>query len=189
MWIIKKDIIELFVPGRLCLFGEHSDWAGQMRKFNSEIVPGKALVACINEGIYATARICENLKLSTVMPDGTIQSCEYPMDSSHLRNVASEGGYFSYIAGVAAYLSTFYNIGGIELDCFKVTLPQKKGLSSSAAICVLAARAFNRLYGLNLTVRGEMEAAYNGEVDTIQMRAFRSGLRLWKRYCRYDIRW
>ena len=23
--------IELFVPGRLCLFGEHSDWAGKYR--------------------------------------------------------------------------------------------------------------------------------------------------------------
>ncbi len=22
------DSVELFVPGRLCLFGEHSDWAG-----------------------------------------------------------------------------------------------------------------------------------------------------------------
>ena len=134
-----------------------------MRKFNSDIVPGRALVACIDDGIYATARISETLKFSTVMPDGTINSCEYSMDSSQLRAVASEGGYFSYIAGVAAYISTFYNIGGIELDCYKVTLPQKKGLSSSAAICVLAARAFNRLYGLNLTVRGEMEAAYHGE--------------------------
>ena len=161
--IDNKDVIELFVPGRLCLFGEHSDWAGQMRKFNSEIIPGQALVACIDEGIYATACTHENLKFSTVMPDGSVNSCEYPMEPNELRAVAAEGGYFSYIAGVAAYISTFYKIGGMELDCFRVTLPQKKGLSSSAAICVLAARAFNRLYGLNLTVRGEMEAAYFGE--------------------------
>jgi len=85
------------------------------------------------------------------------------MKPDRLRAIAAEGGYFSYIAGVAAYISTFYKIGGMELDCYKVTLPQKKGLSSSAAICVLAARAFNRLYGLNLTIRGEMEAAYYGE--------------------------
>jgi galactokinase len=25
---IKREV-ELFVPGRLCLFGEHSDWAGR----------------------------------------------------------------------------------------------------------------------------------------------------------------
>lgn len=31
------DALELFVPGRLCLFGEHSDWAGAMRKLGCEI--------------------------------------------------------------------------------------------------------------------------------------------------------
>jgi UTP-glucose-1-phosphate uridylyltransferase len=42
----------------------------------------------------------------------------------------------------------------------------KKGLSSSAAICVLVARAFNHIYDLKLTVRGEMELAYMGEITT-----------------------
>ena len=39
-----------------------------------------------------------------------------------------------------------------------------KGLSSSAAACVMVARAFSLLYGLKLTPRGEMEMAYRGEV-------------------------
>lgn len=43
------------------------------------------------------------------------------------------------------------------------TLPLKKGLSSSAALCVLLARAFNRVHGLRLTTRGEMQYAYEGE--------------------------
>jgi homoserine kinase len=42
-------------------------------------------------------------------------------------------------------------------------LPLKKGLSSSAALCVLVARAFNRAHGLKLTTRGEMQYAYEGE--------------------------
>ena len=25
------EMISLFVPGRICLFGEHSDWAGMYR--------------------------------------------------------------------------------------------------------------------------------------------------------------
>jgi len=41
-----------------------------------------------------------------------------------------------------------------------------KGLSSSAAVCVLVARAFNYFYNLNLTVRGEMYYAYVGERET-----------------------
>lgn len=28
----EEQAFELFVPGRLCLFGEHSDWSGAMRK-------------------------------------------------------------------------------------------------------------------------------------------------------------
>jgi hypothetical protein len=43
---------------------------------------------------------------------------------------------------------------------------ERQGLSSSAALCVLVARAFNRLYDLKLTVRGEMDIAYHGELRT-----------------------
>lgn len=51
-----------------------------------------------------------------------------------------------------------------SLPCLRrTTLPLKKGLSSSAALCVLVARAFNRAYGLRLTTRGEMQYAYDGE--------------------------
>ena len=42
----------------------------------------------------------------------------------------------------------------------------KSGLSSSAAICVLVARAFNQLYRLNLNTMGEMNIAYVGELRT-----------------------
>ncbi|MBR4315870.1 MAG: GHMP kinase, partial [Alphaproteobacteria bacterium] len=36
--------MDLFVPGRLCLIGEHSDWAGLYKTINSEIVSGCAIV-------------------------------------------------------------------------------------------------------------------------------------------------
>ena len=42
----------------------------------------------------------------------------------------------------------------------------KSGLSSSAAICVLVARAFNILYDLHLNEMGEMNIAYWGELRT-----------------------
>ena len=47
-----------------------------------------------------------------------------------------------------------------------MTLPMKSGLASSAAICVLVARAFNLLYNLNLNTMGEMNIAYVGELRT-----------------------
>ena len=37
-------MIKLFVPGRLCLFGEHTDWAGHYRTMNADIKPGAAIV-------------------------------------------------------------------------------------------------------------------------------------------------
>jgi len=65
---------EIFVPGRLCLFGEHSggslnaisrhavcpalptffaDWAGECRKENPEIELGKCIVCGTDQGLYA----------------------------------------------------------------------------------------------------------------------------------------
>jgi UTP-glucose-1-phosphate uridylyltransferase/mevalonate kinase len=57
-------------------------------------------------------------------------------------------------------------VRGLEIDNYLTDLPIQKGLSSSAAICVLVTRAFNRLYDLKMTVRGEMEYAYTGEITT-----------------------
>jgi mevalonate kinase len=67
---------------------------------------------------------------------------------------------------VAYQVLTNYHVRGLVIDNYKTDLPMKKGLSSSAAISVLAARAFNRVYDLKLTVRGEMELAYQGEITT-----------------------
>ena len=61
---------------------------------------------------------------------------------------------------------TNYRVRGLVIRNYKTDLPIKKGLSSSAAISVLTARAFNRVYDLKLTVRGEMELAYQGEITT-----------------------
>jgi len=50
----------------------------------------------------------------------------------------------------AAQIMTDYRVNGLVLDNYRTTLPLKKGLSSSAAICVMVARAFNRVYDLKV---------------------------------------
>ncbi len=45
---LNKEI-KLFVSGRLCLFGEHSDWAGAYRRFNSAVEPGQVIIAGTNQ--------------------------------------------------------------------------------------------------------------------------------------------
>ena len=161
-----EKTIELFVPGRLCLFGEHSDWAGFQRTINAAIVPGQAIVTGIEQGIYAKARKNKTFRVYSVLPEFQGDSFECEMNLNELRRTAKEGGFFSYVAGVASYMSEWYHVGGVEIEITDMTLPIKSGLSSSAAVCVLVARAFNELYGLQLNTLGIMNIAYMGEQRT-----------------------
>jgi UTP-glucose-1-phosphate uridylyltransferase/mevalonate kinase len=160
--------VKIFVPGRICLLGEHSDWAGGYRRINAEIEKGYALISGTNQGIYANVEPHPtSLVLTCTTPDG--DECgpyEIPMEPKALLAEAEKGDFWSYIAGVAYQVLTHYHVRGLVIDNFHTDLPIKKGLSSSAAICVLTARAFNRVYDLKLTTRGEMEIAYQGEITT-----------------------
>ncbi len=160
---MKNNYIELFVPGRLCLVGEHSAWAGKYRSQNNDIEKGYAIVTGINEGIYAKVKTSNKLIIKNNVNHTTF-TCD--MDYKKLSKEASLGEYYSYVAGVAATIIEQYNVGGLEVIITKSTLPEKKGLSSSAAICVLITRAFNKLYHLHLNTIGEMNLAYLGEIAT-----------------------
>lgn len=160
--------MKIFVPGRICLMGEHSDWAGGYRRINAEIEKGYALIAGTNQGIYAEVEPHPtSLILTAVTDDGLTRGPhEIPMEPRALLAEAEKGGFWSYIAGVAYQILTHYHVRGLVINNYRTDLPVKKGLSSSAAICVLTARAFNRVYDLKMTTRGEMEMAYQGEIVT-----------------------
>ena len=128
-------MLKIFVPGRLCLFGEHTDWAGHYRTMNADIMPGAAIVTGIEQGIYAEV---EKSPIFEVHSDAPVMEKEW----------------------------RWYKVGGVRIRITDMTLPMKSGLSSSAAICVLVARAFNLLYNLNLNTLGEMNIAYVGELRT-----------------------
>ncbi len=160
--------MKIFVPGRICLFGEHSDWAGGYRRLDSRIEKGYTLISGTNQGVHADVEPHPDKLVFTATDfDGErVGPFEVPMELTALRREAERGEFFSYVCGVAHQIATHYHVRGLVIDNHLTDLPIKKGLSSSAAVCVLVARAFNRTYDLKMTVRGEMEYAYQGEIVT-----------------------
>ncbi len=160
--------IDLFVPGRLCLFGEHTDWAGEYRKTDPSVRTGRCIVAGTDQGIYGTAESASTgFHISQILPDGSHSSLNsYSSEPEFLREVAESTVFDSYAAGTASIILKKNPNLGLRLRIHRRTLPIKKGLSSSAAVCVLTARAFNSIHTLNLSVQEEMELAYRGELLT-----------------------
>ena len=99
----KSRHMEVFVPGRICLMGEHSDWAGAYRRFNQDIIPGMCLVSGTNQGLYArVSSHPSKLIVSSVDHAGTkVGPVELSMEPDELMRVANSGGHFAYVAGVA----------------------------------------------------------------------------------------
>jgi UTP-glucose-1-phosphate uridylyltransferase/galactokinase len=161
-------MIKLFVPGRLCLFGEHTDWAGHYRTMNADIAPGAAIVTGIEQGITAEVERSSIFEVQSTAPQMSNEWHDFAcrMDEQELKRVARSGDFFCYCAGVASYMLEWYKVGGVRIRITDMSLPIKSGLSSSAAICVLVARAFNQIYNLNLNTLGEMNIAYVGELRT-----------------------
>lgn len=163
---MSETVINLFVPGRLCLFGEHTDWAGMYRTTNAKLEKGLAIVTGIEQGIYATVTKSDKFVVRSELEFYNGETLECEMVSDKLNEIAQSGGFFSYVAGVASYINDNYSVGGLDVCVTRMDLPIKGGLSSSAAICVLVARAFNKLYKLHMNTQGEMQAAFRGEQRT-----------------------
>jgi len=180
--------MKLFVPGRICIFGEHSDWAGGYRRINADVEKGYTLISGTDQGIYAEVEPHPtSLVLTSTTEEGEkIGPYEIPMEPNTLLEEAQKGGFWSYIAGVAYQVLTNYHVRGLVINNYKTDLPVKKGLSSSAAISVLTGRAFNRIYDLKLTIRGEMELAYN---NALPLWTHGSGVCFWQPPGADGFRW
>ena len=158
-------MVKLFVPGRLCLFGEHSDWAGALRGVDPDIAPGACIITGTDQGITATAVASADFELTSRLPDGSLRGpFRVPMQAVALQQATRAATFFSYASSVAAELWARHQPPGVRITINRMDLPLCRGLSSSAAICVLTARAFNRVHRLGLSIGEEMELAYRGEI-------------------------
>ena len=146
--------IEMFMPGRLCLFGEHSDWAATYRKKNSKINKGYSIVLGLDKGIYLKACKSENFEY-------TYGGKKISIDNV-MNNIETDS-FFDYVLSAARVMTENYLVKGVNIICTDMTLPMKKGLGSSAAICMSIVRIYNLLYSLQITIEEEMELAYKAE--------------------------
>ena len=87
--------MNLFVPGRICLFGEHSDWAGGYRRINAAIEKGHAIIVGTNQGVYGEVKAHPTkLIFKATLNDGTrMPPWEVPMEPGALLKQAEEGGF------------------------------------------------------------------------------------------------
>ena len=103
-------------------------------------------------------------EVTSRLPDGSTKGpFRVAMQPQALQDATVLAGFFSYAAGVAAEVHGRYGVGGVRVAVEGMDLPLGRGLSSSAAICVLTVRAFNLVHRLQLSIEDEMDLAYRGE--------------------------
>lgn len=143
------------------------------------------MVCATNEGLYARVSALETSTLRfehVVYCDSEPESrvFELPMSADYLLSTAQAGGFFSYVAGTAGVvlqhdkykarqLSSPASPAGLRIHNHHTTLPMRKGLSSSAAVCVLVATAFDKVFDLGFTQEDIMELAF--QVNTLITRS------------------
>lgn len=181
---------EVFVPGRVCLLGEHSDWAASFinREKYPLITPGRCLAYGTTVGLYTRAELTRmpydgeaavaphTFLMTSTEPNGTEHKTECALTLEAVESRAKAADFYSYVFGTITVLLQRYSdkiLAGTEKQRlvvsahnYKTDLPVQKGLSSSAACCVTIARIFNDLFKLGLDTPQEMDIAYAGEIFT-----------------------
>ena len=116
-----RKMNRVFMPGRFCVFGEHSDWASEYKALNPDIEKGYALVIGLEEGIFLEAE------------KSTFFTYEYEKRIIELSREEfvqrSEKVFFEYVISAAKIMLQEYGVFGIHITCTKNTLPIKKRIS------------------------------------------------------------
>jgi len=143
MGAARSGRITVWAPGRIEVFGKHTDYAG-----------GRSLLTAVERGFCVRAaprrdtmlRVCGFDSASDDAPDAPTISCEIPLSSAAS---APDGHWSNYVATVARRIGVNFPGATTGVDiAFVSDLPQAAGASSSSALMIgvfLAIAAVNRL--------------------------------------------
>ncbi len=143
MGAARSGRITVWAPGRIEVFGKHTDYAG-----------GRSLLTAVERGFCVRAaprrdamlRVCGFDSASDGAPDTPTVSCEIPLSSAA---TAPDGHWSNYVATVARRIGVNFPgaMTGVDI-AFVSDLPRAAGASSSTALMIgvfLAIAAVNRL--------------------------------------------
>lgn len=136
-------------PGRVNWIGEHTDYE-----------EGLVLPCAIDRDTIVLAAEGPGRGVSVVSEGRGLARFE-------LGDLRCQGDWADYVKGVAwALAERGFELGGARL-WIGSRVPPESGLSSSAALCVAVAFAFDRLFGLGETPRSLALAAHRGESEFV----------------------
>jgi len=146
-----------WVPGRIEVFGKHTDYAG-----------GRSLLAAVPRGfiLLAARRSDSQVRVLEAASgaEATIDSAAIPADSFDSPIASVAPGFRRYVEVVVRRLARNFPGAALGADlAFASDLPQAAGLSSSSALTVGMATALSRLSGLE--ERPEWRAAIRTRED------------------------
>jgi galactokinase len=138
---LEDGRVAVRVPGRVCLIGEHNDWAG-----------GAAVVVPMDRGVTVQAEPADTMSATAVLEGRSLAWTD-----------GDDPGLLHFVPAVAAEMSERFGIVTTAHLHIGGDLPAGRGFSSSAALCVALVRAFAQLAGRTLSREEEIEAAYAAE--------------------------
>lgn len=133
------------VPGRVCLLGEHTDWAG-----------GAAVVVPMDRAVTVLAEPSDRLEATAVL-DGV----------SHAWEEGADPGALRFVPAVAAEVRERFCLPTNARLHLAGDLPPGRGFSSSAAVSVALVRTFAAIAGRTLPLDETVEAAYAAERERV----------------------
>lgn len=175
-----SEWLHLFVPGRLCLFGEHSDWAGGYRREIAELYPGHCIAVGTDQGIHARVRKRDGiLAARSQLPDSNAESLCMPLEPAKLQRIARTGGFWSYVTGTLHEVLCAYPIAGLEIRLLPYELtPQEGTVFFSGCMCPCSPSLQPALWVRYGQARGDGTSLPWGNSHALPLRSDGSGLRI-----------